>query len=206
MRAWLFDGRSTRSIDEEILDYNPSYSRGYQAMGILHHLGLQEPYKALFQGVSVDDAIEQLRAAGPQFRRVLEHLQVGGAEDAVALAKLQRVEAEELTRASADSGEARRRRIAEAPRKPPRIRVFSYAYKRNPDIVAEALARANGHCESCRLPAPFRRASDGSPYLEVHHRISLSDGGEDTLENVIAICPNCHRAIHHGQADTRQTQ
>ena len=170
-------------------------------MGILHHLGLQEPFKGLFAGMSEAAAIARLEAAGPKYRRVLEHLLVGEDADAIALSKLRRIESDELTKSSADSQDDRRRRIAEAPRTPERIRVFSYSYKRNPDIVAEALARANGHCEACRKPAPFRRASDGSPYLEVHHHISLSEGGEDTLENVTAICPNCHREIHHGQVD-----
>jgi 5-methylcytosine-specific restriction protein A len=26
----------------------------------------------------------------------------------------------------------------------------------------------------------------------------LSTGGEDTLENAIALCPNCHRRAHFG--------
>ncbi|MDH7515993.1 MAG: HNH endonuclease, partial [Bacteroidota bacterium] len=65
-------------------------------------------------------------------------------------------------------------------------------------VIAEVLARANGICESCRQPAPFRRASDGSPYLEVHHRVWLSRGGEDTVSNAVALCPNCHRRMHYG--------
>jgi 5-methylcytosine-specific restriction protein A len=42
------------------------------------------------------------------------------------------------------------------------------------------------------------RASDGNPYLEVHHWIRLADGGEDTVNNAIAACPNCHRQQHFG--------
>ena len=26
----------------------------------------------------------------------------------------------------------------------------------------------------------------------------LSDGGSDTVTNVVALCPNCHREIHYG--------
>ena len=71
-------------------------------------------------------------------------------------------------------------------------------FKRNPDVVAESLYRANGKCEKCRKPAPFLRKTDGTPYLEVHHKIMLADGGEDTLDNVLAICANCHRELHFG--------
>ncbi|MBT7455033.1 MAG: HNH endonuclease [Gemmatimonadetes bacterium] len=47
---------------------------------------------------------------------------------------------------------------------------------------------------------PFR-TDDGRPYLEVHHILPLSEGGEDGMLNVAALCPNCHRAQHH--ADRR---
>ncbi|WP_413817679.1 HNH endonuclease [Pseudomonas viridiflava] len=33
--------------------------------------------------------------------------------------------------------------------------------------------------------------------MEVHHKIRLADGGLDTLENAVALCPNCHRATHY---------
>ncbi|WP_079914142.1 HNH endonuclease [Paenibacillus sp. 32352] len=71
-------------------------------------------------------------------------------------------------------------------------------FKRNPDVIAEVLVRANGKCEKCGNPAPFNRASDGTPYLEVHHKKRLADGGEDTVDNAIAVCPNCHRELHFG--------
>ena len=29
---------------------------------------------------------------------------------------------------------------------------------------------------------------DNTPYLEVHHKKKLSDGGEDTMKNVMALC------------------
>ena len=61
-----------------------------------------------------------------------------------------------------------------------------------------ALARAQGVCECCHQPAPFTSAA-GRPFLEVHHLDRLSDGGPDKLDAVAALCPNCHREMHHGQ-------
>lgn len=61
-----------------------------------------------------------------------------------------------------------------------------------------ALAAANGVCQGCQSDAPFLRG-DGKPFLEVHHLHRISDGGVDDPENVIAICPNCHREVHYGQ-------
>lgn len=71
-------------------------------------------------------------------------------------------------------------------------------FQRNPDVIAEVLTRAKGICEKCEKDAPFKRSSDGTPYLEVHHIKRLADGGEDTVENAIAVCPNCHRELHFG--------
>ena len=58
-----------------------------------------------------------------------------------------------------------------------------------------ALLRANGICELCEKKAPFNK-KDGSPFLEVHHIDFLSNRGDDTIENVSALCPNCHRKMH----------
>ena len=199
VRAWLFEGHSTRQIDEEILGYDSDWSRGYQAMGILHHLGLKALYKGRFSGQSTDAVVAELEAEGAAFARVVEHLRAPTEERTIAMASLQREETAELKAAIRDTAEARRQRLSTAPTKPERVRVFSFAYKRNPDIVAEALLRAAGRCERCGNSAPFKRASDGSPFLEVHHLASRADGGEDSLANVIALCPNCHREIHYGQ-------
>jgi 5-methylcytosine-specific restriction enzyme A len=68
--------------------------------------------------------------------------------------------------------------------------------KRSAAVRRYVLARVAGTCESCGNPAPFERA-DGSPYLEPHHTRRLSDGGPDHPRLVGAVCPNCHREMHH---------
>lgn len=100
--------------------------------------------------------------------------------------------------AAAQSTAERALRMASAPRLPRRIEVWTSIFERNPDVVAEVLSKARGRCQQCLQPAPFIRRSDGSPYLEVHHRVPLAIGGEDTVANAIALCPNCHRASHYG--------
>lgn len=78
------------------------------------------------------------------------------------------------------------------------IIVESSRFYRDPDIVSYALKRANGVCECCNSPAPFAK-KNGDKYLEVHHLIPLSEQGEDKIENVCAVCPNCHRELHYGK-------
>jgi len=89
-------------------------------------------------------------------------------------------------------------RLRSAPRKPSVLTVKQKVYIRNADVIAEQLDRAKGKCQSCKKAAPFNRASNGTPYLEVHHIIPLSQEGDDTLDNTIALCPNCHRQEHFG--------
>lgn len=92
----------------------------------------------------------------------------------------------------------RKLRLAVAPKIPTTRVVTTTVFDRNPDVVAEVLYRAKGVCQRCDSPAPFVRRSDGTPYLEVHHVIQLACGGEDTVANAIALCPNCHRYYHNG--------
>ena len=106
--------------------------------------------------------------------------------------------AAKIKKSTKDSPEVRRARLARASKIPPTRLAVTRIYLRNADVAVEVLLRANGFCEECKNQAPFPRKSDGTPYLEVHHRQPLAEGGEDTVVNAIALCPNCHRKAHHG--------
>ncbi|GMA49340.1 hypothetical protein GCM10025857_06970 [Alicyclobacillus contaminans] len=73
-------------------------------------------------------------------------------------------------------------------------RVSTTVYERNEFIAEYAKRCAKGICQLCDQPAPFSK--NGVPFLEVHHIEWLSRGGEDTVENTVALCPNCHRKMH----------
>ena len=68
-------------------------------------------------------------------------------------------------------------------------------YNRSLIVKEIALKKAQGICQLCEEQAPFFDKNN-SPFLEVHHIVPLSEGGEDSTENVVALCPNCHRKIH----------
>ena len=105
---------------------------------------------------------------------------------------------EAVKRSLASSSSSRQERLKAAPKIPVRTAVVLVAFERNADVVAEVLLRAKGNCERCKTAAPFLRRKNNSPYLEVHHVIQLAAGGEDTVENAAALCPNCHRELHYG--------
>ena len=88
-----------------------------------------------------------------------------------------------------------RHKASEAAKKPGAREVVGKQYQRNEYVAEEARLRAAGICQLCELPAPFSNKSD-QPYLEVHHVVWLAKGGDDSLENTVALCPNCHRKMH----------
>ncbi|ARU59357.1 hypothetical protein OLMES_5377 [Oleiphilus messinensis] len=86
-------------------------------------------------------------------------------------------------------------------KKPERASSSGEIFARDVRVVAYVLKEAKGTCEACTKPSPFTKA-DGMSYLEVHHLRRLADGGTDTVQNAIAVCPNCHRELHHGRNKT----
>lgn len=79
------------------------------------------------------------------------------------------------------------------------------SYKRSEVVKEFARRQADGVCQGCEEPAPFID-KNGEPFLEVHHLHRRSDGGADDPENVIALCPNCHRRVHQGEDGTEFNQ
>lgn len=91
-----------------------------------------------------------------------------------------------------------RRRLVGKPRgqlTPKRMNTTSQAFQRDPLVRAWVYQQAKGVCDCCGKEAPFK-LFDGSFYLEVHHVKPLAEGGSDRVENSVAVCPNCHRALH----------
>jgi len=90
-----------------------------------------------------------------------------------------------------------------------RLTAAQITQKRNPLLAKMRFEMADYLCEmdhSCRL---FRSRSNGENYLEAHHFIPLAfqpifEHSLDVTENIIALCPFCHRAIHH--ADVAHTR
>ena len=74
--------------------------------------------------------------------------------------------------------------------------ITSTTYDRNPYISEYVKRLANGICQLCEKEAPFKDTK-GELFLETHHVDWLSEGGDDTIENCAALCPNCHRKMHY---------
>jgi 5-methylcytosine-specific restriction protein A len=76
-------------------------------------------------------------------------------------------------------------------------------YRRNPNVAASALKLANFKCEIDAEHKTFISNAKGRPYMEAHHLIPFGNQGGfkfslDVTANIVALCPNCHRLLHHG--------
>lgn len=85
---------------------------------------------------------------------------------------------------------------------PRQIHTSMLVFYRSPAVKAFILQTAQGICEACGTEGPFAM-KNGTRYLEVHHVKPLSELGSDRIENAVAVCPNCHRALHlaHDKAE-----
>jgi hypothetical protein len=54
-------------------------------------------------------------------------------------------------------------------------------------VTPALLERAKYLCERCRE----------APVEHRHHRLRRSQGGKNTLDNLLALCHDCHEIIHH---------
>ena len=76
-------------------------------------------------------------------------------------------------------------------------------WRRDPRVAAAALRAANNLCEWDNGHETFIAKRTGANFAEAHHLIPISNQGVhqhrlDVAENIISLCPTCHRKIHHG--------
>lgn len=80
--------------------------------------------------------------------------------------------------------------------KPKRKTQVSAIYDRDPLVVAIAKLRAGHKCEVEDCSSQRFKNADGDYFVEVHHLELLSEGGPDTIENAVCLCPTHHRFLH----------
>jgi hypothetical protein len=76
-----------------------------------------------------------------------------------------------------------------------RSRSAMRTYTRNAKVRAVVLEMAAGKCECCGVMG-FLTMS-GEHYLETHHVVGVAERGPDSKDNIVALCPLCHRKAHY---------
>jgi len=80
----------------------------------------------------------------------------------------------------------------------------------DPSLAKYCLQRAGFACEVDSSHTTFISKASGNKYVESHHLIPLKaqpfyDKALDNPANIVALCPNCHRLLHHA-TDTERSQ
>lgn len=76
VHAWMFKNDSGhREMDRDILGLDPTYSRGFQSMGVCHYLGLKKEFKGIFSQIDLDEALDLLKADKQDFKYIIELLE-----------------------------------------------------------------------------------------------------------------------------------
>lgn len=77
-------------------------------------------------------------------------------------------------------------------------------WPRDSKIAAAAIKKAHFRCEFDGAHESFISNISGESYNEAHHLIPMNkqelfNYSLDKIANIKSLCPNCHRAIHHGE-------
>ena len=81
----------------------------------------------------------------------------------------------------------------------------SKRYKTDPDVSKTALNMQKYECQCGGVTHfSFMRKDGKTPYVEGHHIIPMKAQKDfpmislDIVENIVGLCPNCHKMVHHG--------
>lgn len=82
-------------------------------------------------------------------------------------------------------------------------------WKRDASIAKEAIIKANYLCEIDNSHNTFISAITNKNFVEAHHLLPMNHQGDfsyslDVPGNIVALCPNCHREIHHAKAGRKK--
>ncbi|MDM5326840.1 HNH endonuclease [Neobacillus sp. CF12] len=91
-----------------------------------------------------------------------------------------------------------------APRLANNINNLKSSFTRDASIAVEAIIVADFKCEVDSFHRSFTSRKYGRQYVEAHHLVPMkyqerfSEASLDVHANIVALCPNCHRLLHHG--------
>ncbi len=80
-------------------------------------------------------------------------------------------------------------------------------YQTDPNLKYKVFRDNSYECEINPSHKTFKK-ENGIIYMEGHHLIPMKaqkdfEENIDRIENIVCICPNCHRKVHHGNKDVK---
>ena len=229
---WLFRGLTFREIDRKVLGLDPNISRGYQSMGIAHFLGLVGSHQGFFRNWNHQKAIDVLlarSASDPAYALIASYLKdyfsTTYQEDLYVGDNMNA-----FTREYAEGdiwinhyllGQTRDNSTIDdklllmggANQSNQSVRIGNHTYHYAKGAIKTAVkCLYDYHCQVCNVRIYRPGWGDGLDrrtqwrYLEAdaHHIIPLSKGGPDKMNNILCLCPNCHRRFHSEEFELKR--
>lgn len=187
---YLFKSKSHRWLDGNIIGLNSDESKGFQAMGILHFIGLRDNHKGFFKETNLLDAIEFLKEQGDDFKIVSDSLTrvIKGIVDISEDTLIEEISDQEGK---------------EFPEGREAYRIHRYR-ERNQVLVKLAKERfisihGKLFCEACGTNFEEIYGERGKDFIEAHHTKPVSEmkeGEKTKIDDIAMLCSNCHRMVH----------
>lgn len=64
-------------------------------------------------------------------------------------------------------------------------------------LIRNRVIEEKGKCEVC--------GASYKPILQIHHILPVSNFGNNDSDNIICVCPNCHKTLHHIYRSLKKT-
>lgn len=188
---YLFNSESHRWIDEHVIGLNKNESRGYQAMGILHFLGLKNVHKGIFSGKSIDEAIIILEEQESDFSLVIQCL-YRLIRQTMKSRNLEEVIVNDIESEKAEDDTYYKEGAVK--------QYYGKRFERKPENRKRAIEIHGLSCVVCGFNFEEVYGERGKDFIEVHHVNPLSTICEEVVidpkNDLVSVCANCHRMIH----------
>jgi 5-methylcytosine-specific restriction enzyme A len=216
----LFFDKDHRFLDREILNKSDGSTKGRMSANILYYFGIKgkdelnnkAKFRGIFKGISLQQGIGILENHlnldySPKINlvRIIQHLKnllarIDGEDDTNYINEIDGQIGERLNTSKSIKIEDE----VKAPRIANNINNARTSFTRDATIAVEAIILSNFKCEVDSSHHSFTSGKYGRQYVEAHHLVPMKDqwrfseASLDVHANIVALCPNCHRLLHHG--------
>jgi len=81
------------------------------------------------------------------------------------------------------------------------ITINGKAYKRHNYLMVQIKKYRNYKCQFC---STYILKANGDYYIEACHIKAKAEGGKDSLDNILILCPNCHKLFDFGKREKEE--
>jgi len=216
----LFFDKDHRELDKEVLGKIDGSTKGRMSANILYYYGIKGKnannkamFRGIFKDISLQEGIEYLeklivqepsRGDIENLKKIITHLKNGIDREEFENDSLYLDEVDEdLNQTLNEETNLFIVDEVKIPAYSDKVRERKCGYGRNPKIAAEAILEANFKCEVDEAHDTFISKKYKKPYVEAHHIVPMKyqykypNASLDVHANIVALCPKCHRLIHH---------